>query len=127
MSKTVLGEVRRKIAKKAADNPVSPIVTVVQDVTPTVSDPEMKKVDLINAVVEKSGMKKKDVKPVVEAMLAVLGQAIAEGRELNVQPLGRIKVNNTKELSNSMVHTLRIRQSKNAVESDDGDVADAAE
>lgn len=127
MSKTVLGEVRRKIASKAAAQPDSPIVTVVKDVEPSVSEPELKKIDLINLVVERSGAKKKDVKPIIEATLEILGEAIASGRELNLQPFGRVKVNNTKELANAMVHSVRVRQSKNAKDSSDDASVDAAE
>ena len=116
MNKTVLGEVRRKIANKAPAAPPSPEVTVVKAVEPNVSEPEMKKAELVNLIVERTGMKKKDVKPVVEATLGALGEAIARGQELNLQPLGRVKVNNTKELAKSQVHSVRFRQSKEARE-----------
>lgn len=126
MSKTVLGEVRRKIASKATATPPSPKVTVVTEVEPSVTEPEMKKVELVNLIVERTGMKKKDVKPVVEATLDALGEAISNGQELNLQPLGRVKVNNTKDLANAQVHSVRIRQSK-AARSEDEDFVDAAE
>lgn len=126
MSKTVLGEVRRKIASKATAAPPSPRVTVVTEVEPNVTEPEMKKVELVNLIVERTGMKKKDVKPVVEATLEVLGEAISNGQELNLQPFGRIKVNNTKDLANAQVHSVRIRQSK-ASRSNDDEFIDAAE
>ena len=116
MNKTVLGEVRRKIANKAPAAPPSPEVAVVTAVEPNVSEPEMKKAELVNLIVERTGMKKKDVKPVVEATLGALGEAIARGQELNLQPLGRVKVNNTKELAKSQVHSVRIGQSKEARE-----------
>ena len=85
----------------------------------------MKKADLVNLIVERTGMKKKDVKPVVEATLEALGECIAKGQELNLQPFGRLKVNNTKELSKAMVHSVRIRQSK--MFGSDEDFSDAAE
>jgi len=59
MNKTVLGEVRRKIANKAPAAPPSPEVTVVKAVEPNVSEPEMKKAELVNLIVERTGMKKK--------------------------------------------------------------------
>ena len=125
MSKTVLGEVRRKIASKATAAPPSPRVTVVTEVEPNVTEPEMKKVELVNLIVERTGMKKKDVKPVVEATLEVLGEAISNGQELNLQPFGRIKVNNTKDLANAQVHSVRIRQSKASRSNDDEFIAAA--
>ena len=127
MNKTVLGEVRRKIASKAAANPPSPAVTVVTEVEPNLTDPEMKKPELVNLVVERTGMKKKDVKPVVEAMLSVLGETLSKGQEMNLQPFGRVKVNNTKELAKAQVHSVRIRQSKNALNDLDDSLPDAAE
>lgn len=127
MNKTVLGEVRRKIASKAAANPPSPAVTVVTEVEPNLTEPELKKPELINTIVERTGMKKKDVKPVVEAMLGVLGETLAKGQEMNLQPFGRVKVNNTKELAKAQVHSVRIRQSKAAISDADDSMPDAAE
>ena len=72
-------------------------------------------------------MKKKDVKPVVETMLLVLGETLAKGQEMNLQPFGRIKVNNTKDLAKAQVHSVRIRQAKSAMEIDDDGMAEAAE
>ena len=127
MNKTVLGEVRRKIASKAAANPPSPAVTVVTEVEPNLTEPELKKPELINTIVERTGMKKKYVKPVVEAMLGVLGETLAKGQEMNLQPFGRVKVNNTKELAKAQVHSVRIRQSKAAISDADDSMPDAAE
>ena len=63
--------------------------------TPTVVDapkavilgPVMRKKELVDTVVTRSGLKKKDVKPVVEQMLAVMGEAIGDNRELNLPPV----------------------------------------
>jgi len=44
--------------------------------TPIVFDPALKKKKLIEIVTERSGVKKKDAKPVIEAMFAVLGQTL---------------------------------------------------
>jgi DNA-binding protein HU-alpha len=72
--------------------------------------PVMRKKELIDTVVEHSGMKKKDVKPVVESMLEVLGAALAEKRELNLQPLGRVKIRREKQLPNGRMLIAKIRQ-----------------
>ncbi|PCJ04982.1 MAG: DNA-binding protein [Rhodobacteraceae bacterium] len=76
----------------------------------------MRKKELIDLVVERSGIKKKDAKPVVEAMLAVLGEAIGGGRELNLQPLGKLRINRTEERSNGRVIICKLRQSLAASE-----------
>ncbi|MFZ7090502.1 HU family DNA-binding protein [Primorskyibacter sp. 2E233] len=72
---------------------------------------EMKKKELIDLVVERSGVKKRDAKPAIEAALVILGQALADGRPLNLQPLGKVKVSNTKQKDNALVLNARVRQS----------------
>ena len=88
--------------------PVEP--KLVTSTVPVVTGPEMKKKELVDRVVTRSGIKKKDAKPVVEAMLAVLGAAMAEGRELNLQPMGRLKVARVKDTGNGQVLVCRVRQ-----------------
>jgi DNA-binding protein HU-alpha len=102
---------------------------IVTETSPVVSAPEMKKVELVDAVVERSGIKKKDAKPAIEAALAILGEALADGRDLNLRPLGKVKVQRTKEMANGSVLTVRIRQASPKVEDDTSPspIADAAE
>lgn len=83
---------------------------VVETLSPVVISNELRKKELFELVVERSGMKKKDVKPVVEAMLAVLGDAFAEQREMNLQPLGKFKVQRGKELHDGRALVLKLRQ-----------------
>ncbi|SEI48746.1 DNA-binding protein HU-alpha [Cribrihabitans marinus] len=91
-----------------------PAPTVVKPAAPVVGQPELKKADLIEAVVARSGIKKKDAKPVVEAMLAVLGETVAEGRELNLQPFGKLRINRTEQKGNGQVVFCRLRQARGA-------------
>ncbi|MCR8825588.1 HU family DNA-binding protein [Pseudosulfitobacter koreensis] len=79
---------------------------------PVVSGPMMRKKELIDAVVEASGVKKKDAKPVVEAMLEVLGTALSESRELNLHPLGSVKIRRANDMTKARVLTAKIRQRK---------------
>ena len=72
--------------------------------------PELRKKELIDRVVAASGMKKRDVKPVVEAMLSVLGDALSKGEALNLQPFGKAKVTRQKPLDNGEVITTRLRR-----------------
>ena len=76
-----------------------------------VAEPDLKKKELIELVVERSMIKKKDAKPVIEAMLAVLGETIASGRELNLQPLGKLRINRSEDKSNGRVIVCKLRQS----------------
>ncbi len=83
---------------------------------------------LIEQVVARSGVKKKDAKPVVEAMLAVLGEAVASGRELNLQPFGKITIRRQNEKAAARVSVARIRQSNARAEKLAADpLAEAAE
>ncbi|MDV4143982.1 HU family DNA-binding protein [Shimia sp. FJ5] len=113
---------KRKTASAAAAKPV-----VVNEAKPVVAGPEMKKKELIDMVVERSGIKKRFAKPTVEAMLAVLGEALDEGRELNLRPFGKMKVQRAKEVSNGKVMNVRLRQPKKQPEGAKEGVAEAAE
>lgn len=118
---------KRTTSTKAAKAP-EPVV--VAEVVPEVSAPELKKAELVDAVVERTGVKKRDAKPAVEAALALMGEALAEGRDLNLRTLGKIKVKRKKELSNGAVLVARIRQPKieeKAADTESDGVADAAE
>lgn len=111
-------------AKSAVEAAPKPVVVTSTD--PSVSAPMMKKKELLDAVTERSGVKRRDVKPAVEAMLAILGQALAEGRELNLQPLGKVKINRAKEVQGGRVLITKVRQSDNVAKPKDP-LAEAAE
>ena len=81
---------------------------------PVVSEPDMRKKELIDLAVARSGVKKKDAKPTVEAVLAILGEAIAEGRELNLQPFGKLRINRSEVKPNGRVIVCKLRQSNAA-------------
>lgn len=105
----------RSPAKPASPAPKRPATPkVVSKSKPAVSQPDLRKRDLIDLVVARSGIKKKDAKPVVEAMLAVLGETIASGQELNLQPLGKLRINRVEEKSNARVIVCKLRQSASA-------------
>jgi DNA-binding protein HU-alpha len=64
----------------------------------------------VDRVVERSGAKKKDARPLVEAVLAVLGEALHAGEELNLPPLGKIKVNRQKDTSGGEMLIVRLKR-----------------
>lgn len=94
----------------------APEPTVVTASDPVVAEADLKKKELIDLVVERSGVKKKWAKPTVEAMLAVLGETINSGRELNLQPLGKLRINRTEEKANGRVIICKLRQSLSGVD-----------
>ncbi len=94
-------------------NSAAPVVT--NTLAPVVVGNELRKKELIELVVDRSGMKRKDVKPVVEAMLAVLGDAFAEQREMNVPPLGKFKVQRAQEKPDGRALVIKLRQKSAAL------------
>ncbi len=98
----------------AQATPTAPKAVVVETVKTVVADAPMKKPELIERVMAETGMKKKDVKPVVEAMLTVLGKALTNGEELTVPPLGKLMIKRTKEAANATIVTIKLRHPLNA-------------
>ena len=88
---------------------------------------ELKLRALVDLVASRSGVKKKDVKPVIDAALAILGEAIAEKRELNLPPLGKLKVNRTKDTANGRIIVCKLRQRTAVRIAPPDPIADAAE
>lgn len=88
-------------AKPAAAGVVAPELAV-----------ELKKKDLIDRVVKASGMKRGQVKPAVEATLAVLGDALQKGEDLNLEPMGKLKVKNEKDVGAAHIYSCRVRRKK---------------
>lgn len=70
----------------------------------------LRKRELVERVVARTGTKKRDVKPVIEALLSELGEALADGRSLVLPPLGRVRINREKKLVNGRVIIAKIRQ-----------------
>lgn len=68
------------------------------------------KKELVDRVVARCGVKKREAKPAVEAALAILGAALAEGRELRLEPFGKLKVSNIKTRGAKRVINARLRQ-----------------
>ncbi|MFT5744499.1 MAG: nucleoid DNA-binding protein [Paracoccaceae bacterium] len=104
------------VSSAPAPAPVpAPTPTVVSAAAPVVAGPTVRKKELIDRVVLASGMKKKDVKPVVEATLAVLGQSLSNGEELIAHPFGKLKVNREKVLPNGKMMIVKVRQNAQTV------------
>lgn len=126
-SKTASSAKTSKAAAAKSAVTAQPKPVVVTEKTPVVSDPALKKKELIEVVTERSGIKKKDAKPVIEAMLAVLGQTLADGREMNLQPLGKIKINRAKDVQGGKILITKIRQSNRVPKAPEDPVVKAAE
>ena len=118
---------RRKAATTPAmaEQPVTKTATDEAVKTATVVK-AMGKRELIDRVVTASGIKKKAAKPVVEAMLKELGDALSRGETLNLQPFGKGIVKSRKELENAEIVELRLRRSKLALKAAEADAAQTA-
>jgi|GEM_PF-1612550 len=88
---------------------------------------ELDKKELVDRVVARCGVKKREAKPSVEAALAILGEALAEGRELRLEPFGKLKVSNIKTRGEKRVINARLRQNAPQRPGRAGDGPDAAE
>ena len=119
----------RKSTKPAATSAPAqiPEPEVVVNETPKVTGPELKKKELIDVIVARSGVKKRDVKPVVDAMLAVLGETIADGRDMNLAPLGKLKVTRMKKTTKAHIITTRLRRTEEQTTDAPDPLAQAAE
>ena len=99
-----------KIPTKSA----STINAAIEKVSEVQTDPPKKdllrKRELIERVALRAGAKKKDVKPIVEVLLAEMGETLASGSPCALPPLGRIVVNRQKELPDGRVVILKLRQ-----------------
>lgn len=126
----------RKTSAKASPPAATPKADAAESTTSVVvtenpaadASPELKKQELLDKVVTRTDVKKKLAKLVVEAVLEILGEALGEGRELNLQPLGKVKQNRTKDTADARIIIAKIRQSKpntaSVIKSLDGDEED---
>ena len=80
-------------AKPAVPAPVESAAGLV--VKPAANVLKLK--DLMDQVAEATGGKRKDLKEVIEAVLAGMGRALADGTELNLPPFGKAKVSRRKD------------------------------
>ncbi|SMY07879.1 HU family DNA-binding protein [Flavimaricola marinus] len=69
---------------------------------------QVKKKEFLERVVERSGMRRGDAKTAMEATLAILGEALANGEEVNIPPFGKAKVNREKETPRGNAYSLRL-------------------
>jgi nucleoid DNA-binding protein len=102
--------------RKAAAKPVA----AAAPSTP-VKGGTLRKKDLIDRVVQVSGAKKKDTRQIVEAVLTVLGDALAAGEMLALPPFGRARVNKQRDLDSGEMLTVKLRRAGPAKPGSKGD------
>jgi DNA-binding protein HU-alpha len=72
--------------------------------------PPLRKKELVETITQQSGLKKSDVKLIVENTLSVLGEALRENRALILPPLGKVKAQRQKQVTGGRVVIARVRQ-----------------
>ncbi len=108
-----VGTTQRETSRTAPDvapqnAPAEPRVVRVAE--PAVSRPDLRKKELMDQVLERTAVKKRDAKPVIEAMLAVLGEALSAGRGLNLEPMGKLRINRIEEKESRRIVICKLRQ-----------------
>ncbi|MFD3191827.1 HU family DNA-binding protein [Sedimentitalea sp. HM32M-2] len=89
-------------------------------------DSLLKKRELIERVVARSGRRKGDARAVIEATLAVLGDTISQGRGVDLQPLGKLHINRSKAKPTHRITVCKLRQKTSSTPAKDP-LADRAE
>ena len=101
--------------EKPASESTAPSVTRLPTADPQAAVAEekvLRKKELFERVVEATGAKKKDVKPIVEATLKLLGDTLSSGDDLVLPPLGKAKVSKQKDLGSAEMLVIRLRRTE---------------
>lgn len=99
------------VSKAKAPPAAAPVDIVVAPDLAEPTLPEFKKKDLLEMALGQGGIKKKHAKPVLDALLMALRIALEDGRDLNLPPLGKLKVTRSKDGQGAHVLTCRLRLS----------------
>ncbi|MDG1866960.1 MAG: hypothetical protein P8J00_04255 [Yoonia sp.] len=85
-------------------------------VNPAVSVPQgemIKKPEFLDRAVERTDVKKREAKPAIEAALAVPAVSLINGEELNLPPMGKLRVVKSKDVGEgAKVLTLKLSTMK---------------
>lgn len=127
-TKDKTAETRNRTTRKAATSvtltpkkKTAPSAPKISAKTATLSAPAqpvtaksvMKKGELVDQVVERTGIKKRDAKAAVEATLSVMSAALANETDLNLPPMGKLRAVKFKPIDGgAQVMTLKLRTMK---------------
>ncbi|MEP3345928.1 MAG: HU family DNA-binding protein [Litoreibacter sp.] len=70
---------------------------------------ELSKKEMVERMVASSGMKKGEARRAFEATMEVLAQALREGHNMSLPPLGKIKIARTKDTPNGKMVVMRAK------------------
>ena len=86
--------------------------TVVKADTPEIERVELSKKDLIERMVATTEMKKGEARRALDAVLDVLGETLADGKNIAAAPLGKIKIARTKDTATGQLVVCRVKLKK---------------
>ncbi len=95
------GEAEEASAAKAA-----PAVAVTKPAP--VGRVQIRKKDFVDRAADRSGVRKADARAAIEAALALMAEMLVAGEELNLPPLGKLKVTRVKDNDRGKVIMLRL-------------------
>lgn len=124
--KTVFNRNSKATSIKDSSTHHATAVNAAEEVVPPVSGGEIKKKEFLEQAVKRSGVNVKDAKLAIEVALALLSETLLDGMEVNLPPLGKLKVERRKDLPNATVLDLKLRISNRmrAVATNASDVVD---
>jgi hypothetical protein len=96
-----------------ADVPAHQAAKIINPAVAIAKGEMIKKPVFIDRAVDRTDVKKRDAKPAIEAALAVFAEALINGEELNLPPMGKIRVVKSKDVGDgAKVLTLKLRTMK---------------
>jgi hypothetical protein len=78
-------------------------------------DGSMRTLELVDAIAPNITVSRKDIRAALDAAFKVMGEALAEGKMLNLPPLGKMSVKRTKTGDKSDIVMLKLRRAKAGV------------
>lgn len=89
--------------------------TIVKPAASVVTKALIKKPEFLEKAIARTDIKKRDAKPAIEAALAELADLLADGNELNLPPMGKLKLVKSKDIGDgAKVLTLKLRTMKDS-------------
>lgn len=86
------------------------VVTALSDMGKPVS--QLRYRELVDRVSVRTGMRKQELRPVIDAALELIAEAITNERDIILPPLGRLKVQRSKDVNENRITILKLRQKK---------------
>lgn len=102
----------RKKTSKAAAPSLAKTIVVKPEEKPEAAIEELRKKELVAQLVELTGQKPRDIRPVLEATLRVLGQSVTDGRGFSLPPFGKLRVVKSVDGAKAEVATCKVRRAK---------------